>query len=289
MEIIQREALEKSRVGGNPSTSILAPNMSMFTSATSKNTDEDQYAPDNYGGGFDDYDDDDHEDPAFDNFIALDDNADKYASTSFAENEMNGNDIPTYSTSENIHSNGTFLDAVCNSEALNSGGNYNYFDSKSMEKILEGNQWAGSAHWKRRERVRSKPRKFVSEEIETKKSNVNRKRKNGTKEKKQRSLVDFNNCHKCLDSLLKKSERKKNTADKSQFSKAIREKHTKQRNILPQDAAITTQTFTELFLRPGAVVSEFVSSRSTATTKSVGKKIYFPLFIFYFYNMIFFK
>lgn len=260
-------------MSGIQCTSILAPNISTFTTATNKGSEED-YASDDYGGGFDD-DDDDHQDPEFDNFIATDDNAVNYASTSFVEHEMNENDKYSYSATEKS-SNADFLDAICQEGALNTGGEYNFFDTKTIDNILDGNQWAGSAHWKKREKLRSKPKRFSPGEVTEKKNNdTKRKRKKDTnKDTKVKSLIDLKSCHKCLDRLLKenKKTKSKKKLDQSQFTEAMMQKHSKENNILPYDAGMNVKQFSTLFMRPGAVVSEFVSG-PTLSRKSVGKTV----------------
>ena len=272
-ESIQREAFERSRASGLQCTSILAPNLSIFTTLSNK-TSDDQYAPDDYGGDFDDYDDD-NEGPAFDNFITMDGNAEKYASTSFVENEMKQDEIPSYSSSENA-SNSTFLDAICQGEALNTGSEYNYFDTRSIDNIVAGNQWAGAAHWKKSQRSRTKAKKFISKQDEPKRNDQKRKRKKEIKEIQSKSVIDLKNCFKCLDPLLKKNKKskgKKSITDPSQFTKTMKEKHSKERNILPQDAEISIKQFSMLFMRHNAMVSDFVSG-PPVPRKSVGKNRY---------------
>lgn len=274
-ESIQREAFERSRASGIQ-MSILAPNMSMFSYAANKTADEDEYAPDDFGGGFDD--DDDNEDPDFDNFIATDNNAEKYASVSFAEDEMKENDdIPVYSI-EKKTANMDFLDVICQDGALNTGGEYKFFDTAAIDKII-GDQWAGSSHWKKSARLRTKPKRFTQEQEKEQKqsdqkgNDQKRKRKNETKDVKAKSLIDLKSCHKCLDRLIKENKKtkgKKSDTDQSQFTKAIKQKHTNEKNILPYDAEISMKQFSTLFMRPGDVVSEFISARKTPR-KSVGK------------------
>jgi hypothetical protein len=279
---IQREAFERSRASGLQSTSILAPNLSIFTTASNSHNDDDhshmddddannQYAPDDYDGGFDDYDDD-REDPAFDNFMSTDDNAKKYSSTSFVENEMKDDEFPSYTSSEKA-SNTTFLDALCTGDALNNGGEYNYFDTTTFDTIVAGNQWAGSSHWKKSERVRTKPKKFTqAEEDEPKRKGQKSRKRKDTKDTKSKSFIDFNSCHKCLDVLLKEKKKtrgKKSQTDPSQYTQAMKQKHSKERNILPQDAEININQFSTLFMRPHATLSGLKSGSKTYR-KSVG-------------------
>ncbi len=259
--------------------SILAPNMSMFTTASNvtptDDENENQYAPDDYGGGFDDFDDDDHGDQEFDNFIATNDSEKKYSSTSFVENEMTQDEFPSYSSEK--ASNTTFLDAVCTGDALNNGGEYNYFDANTLDTMVTGNQWAGSAHWKKSVRLRTKPKRYTpsnSNEEEPKKKDQKRKKRKETKDTKSKVLIDLKSCHQCLDDLVKQNKKtrgKKSSIDQSQFTKAMLQKHTKERNILPQDAEISIRQFSTLFMRPNAMVSD-LNVAPSVSRKSVGKK-----------------
>lgn len=256
---------------------------------------EDQYAPDDYGGGFDDDDhDDDNNDQAFDNFIATktSEEGEKYSSTSFVENEMNGNEFPPFSSTENTNTNTVFLDAVCDGDVLNSNGEYNYFDETKMDSIIGGNQWAGCAHWKKSGRTRSKPKRFdptLQENPATttnKKDQKRKKRKETMKDSKTKSLVDLKSCHKCLDKLLnekKKTRGKKSKSDSSQFTQTMIQKYSKERNILPQDAEIGVKQFSTLFMRPDTTISELKSgSHMGATRKSVG-----TVFLMFLYLLLF--
>lgn len=257
--------------------------MSMFSTGMNKFTspDDEEYASDDYDGGFDDYDD-----PEFDNFIAADDNAEKYASASFIAHEMHESDKPpSLSTEKSVKVD--FLDAICNNGALHTNGEYNFFDAKALDSIMTGNQWAGSTHWKKRERLRVKPKTSVAKSPSDKRNDQKRKKKKDTNNTKTKSLIDLHSCHECLDRLLKdnkKSKGKKNDPDASQFTKAIMQKHSKEKNILPYDAEMSTKQFSTLFMRPGAVVSEFAAKRSVG--KELKNTVLFLFFLFDSFHLI---
>lgn len=265
------------------SISILA--RSTFTNVTSDFS-EDQYAPDDYGGGFDD--DDNHNDQVFDNFMSNsnEEGVEKYSSNSFVENEMNTSEFPPFSSStEETNTNTIFLDAVCDGDVLKNNGEYNYFDEHKMESIIAGNQWAGCAHWKKSGRVRSKPKRFepsLQEEQTKKKDQKRKKRKETAKETKTKALIDLKSCHKCLDKLIndnKKGRVRKSKTDSSQFSQAMVQKYSKERNILPQDAEIGVKQFSTMFMRPDTTISELKSQPSQLPRKSVGKTLMLVAFL----------
>ncbi len=156
-----------------------------------------------------------------------------------------------------------------------------------MELIIGGYQWAGCAHWKKSSRVRSKPKRLessVQEEPTKKRDQKRKKRKEVTKDPQTKVLIDLNTCTKCLEHLLidKKKSRGKKTVkfDSSQFTAAMINKYSKERNILPQDAEIGVKQFSTLFMRPDTTISE-LNSGSQISRKSVGKRsrLGFTLFL----------
>eukprot|EP01083_Nonionella_stella_P085518 237173_1 len=280
---------------------------------------------DDVGGGFDLHDDTDVQPAAsasegcVDSFLAMDNLADKYSSDSFQNDftllddneDENGNPEHSHARSSGSHShsgrglNVTFLDEICAGDAFAQNGSgaaggysnkYNYFNPAALDKLTSGNQWAGSAHWKKNATPR-KGRRVTIGKGEPAVTANNTKRKDSKrgrtkKEVKQRSYVDFAACDddECLQTLLKTSKKKASRgrnrgktksreggdADAQQMTKVMRQKHGKDHNVLPRDAGIDVKQFTKFFMRPDANLANgstsLVGSRSESAPvrKSVG-------------------
>ena len=275
-EAIHREALERSTASGIQ-RSFMLPNTSMMTTNMSDVSKSNDYQADDYGGGYDDFDDGDGgDDDAFDNFVAMDDHAEKYSSESF-QNDLTQDEFVNSSTASTDKASpstapSTFLDEICSGDALTQGGKFNYFNPDLIEKLTSGNQWAGSAHWKKNQSTHSK--KVAKKKDGEEKTRKDQKRKT-TKEPKQTSLIDLNisSCHHCLDALLSKkkpSRGKGATTDQSQLTKAAQQKYERERNILPLDAGINANHFTEFFMRPGASLTQSTGNAAVPEPKTVG-------------------
>jgi condensin complex subunit 2 len=135
----------------------------------------------------------------------------------------------------------TLLDALCNGDALNGNG-YEFFSQATLEKLSQGNDWAGSQHWKKTEHFRRK-------HVETKDS-PKQKRKKASKE---RVFVDLS-VPVCLDDILQPAKKNNRGTDPIQLSKAMITKYTKCHNLLPPDAGIGLKELSTLFMRPNAIV-----------------------------------
>jgi len=50
-----------------------------------------------------------------------------------------------------------FLDMICTTnDAIQSTSSFAFIDPSALEKLVSGNNWAGSAHWKKSSAVRKK-------------------------------------------------------------------------------------------------------------------------------------
>uniref|UniRef100_A0A6T7G3N6 Condensin complex subunit 2 n=1 Tax=Attheya septentrionalis TaxID=420275 RepID=A0A6T7G3N6_9STRA len=232
---IHREHLERSQAS-------MANNRTAGVSFDDR--DEDEFGADDFGG-----DDDDDDDQGFADFLAMDTNGGRYSSISFTQ-EAPGEDINPGSAM--VHnSTAVLLDALCTGDAFSGGGEYDYFNVAALEKLTTGNIWAGSAHWKKTEKVRH--RKEAEAE--------NTKQANKKKTKKERIMVDFTNPPQ-IDELLKTRKITKSGSDPLQLTKVAKQKHTKSNNVLPPDAGIGIDQLSRLFLRPTAGVRPVDSYKS---------------------------
>lgn len=282
---IHREALERSTASGIqqktsfllPNSSVIGTNLSLmgtFTSTSQSNSNN--YDGDHYADCHDDWDDGDDGD--FENFVAMDDHAEKYSSESFRYDstpddlEAKNSVEPTANASKAYAT--TFLDEICEGDALIHRNQFNYFNPKMIEKFTSGNKWAGAAHWKKSETSIRPKKANNSEVVEEKKKRKDSKRKK-TKDTKEKCLIDFNvsSTHSCLQDLLKKSKKvrgKTVKTDPTQFAKATKQKYDKEDNLLPVDAEINLKHFTEFFVRPGATLLPATDNAIISPKKTVG-------------------
>ena len=225
---------------------------------------EPQYAPDDYGCEDDGYDND-----GGDTYDEFGENTNsEFNSTEFGDLTMNDAAIPGTKTNTTAH----LLDALCESDVLTNGGEYGYFNTAALEKITAGDQWMGSAHWKRSDRLRKKQitRKQQQEQKkEPSKGKRNQKRKaRMVKENKAVPIQIVPIDHEFINSLLKKSSSgKKGKSDPTVLTKAARQKLSNDRNILSSDAGVNINHLTKLFMRPNSVIS----SRKTELRDCSGK------------------
>ena len=222
---IHQDALERSRI----SQASFAKDMSMSQEG-------DSYAADDFGGDDDGADDD----FGFSHFIAEDENGARYSSISFHD-EVFVDDRPPGTLSSKA-STTALLDAICSGNNLG-GNDYEFFDAATVEKLTNGNVWAGSAHWKKTERLRRRR----TPPAEPKK----RKKKDSTKQ----VLVDLSQ-PPCLDDVLRAPPKSKRGADPLQLSKVTKTKYGKADNLLPPDAGIGIEQLSTLFLRPNTVLGK---------------------------------
>ena len=223
------------------------------------------------GGGDDDFDDDD--DAVFTNFLAMDTNAEKYSSVEFhaqADGSGSSDDVLPTTAMRTRTTTTALLDAICSSDALIAGGEFEYFDSDTLDKITKGNMWAGSEHWKKTDKIRSKKQK---EAAATKKPLTRRKRAS----KKERAFVDLAcTSTSCLDALINDKPKPKGRSknDPLLLTKAVLSKQEKNDNLLPPDAGVGIEQLSKLFMRPDAAVQPRKApadgSSSDLPRKSVG-------------------
>lgn len=243
---IHQDFLERSRMSaatghmssaGGDSSIVDAISHAAAADDDNIEADVDEYGADDYGG------DDDDDDFGFDAFISNDANGERYSSISF-QNE------PFLDAAAGATQTAALLDALCSSEM--SQNDYEFFSQDTLEKLSQGNDWAGSQHWKKASKLRKK-------EIKPKTT----KKKAGKKKKKQ-STIDFSADASQIDELLKPAQKNKRGTDPTQLSKAMKTKYAKADNILPLDAGMGIDQLSKLFLRPTAVV------RTSTAAKTVG-------------------
>ena len=226
------------------------------------------------GGGDDDFDDDDDDDDAvFTNFLAMDTNAEKYSAVEFQSqgDGAGASDGILPTTAMRTRTTTTaLLDAICSSDALIAGGEFEYFDSDTLDKITKGNMWAGSEHWKKTDKIRSKKQK---EAAATKKPSARKKRASA----KERAFVDLScSSTSCLDALIndKPKPKGKSKNDPLLLTKAVLSKQENNDNLLPPDAGVGIEQLSKLFMRPDAAVQPRQTfadgSSSDLPRKSVG-------------------
>lgn len=276
---IHREALERSTASGLHHRSYMLPNQSMMTtnlsmmgpSNGSSQINSNDHGADDFDDGYNEYDDGDDGD--FENFVAMDEHAEKYSSDSF-RNDLTQDEFGATSNIEGSSGPPTFLDEICEGDALTKGGQFNYFNPELIDKLTSGNQWAGSAHWKKNQTVRLQKtsKQNIGEESTKKRKDSKRKT---SKEAKKKSYIDLgiSSCNECLEALLskKKTTRGKGAKrDTTQITKAAKQKYDKDRNILPLDAGINGKHFTEFFMRPGASIIRNTDGTPSNTAKTVG-------------------
>jgi len=246
-EIIHREHLERTQAS-------LAASMANTSFAFSTTSDADEFGMDDFGGGDDDGVD------GFGEFAPMDDDLGRLSSVSFGATDDFGNGSMPPKSSTTLK-----LNALCSSAALGGGGDYDYFNPDFLEKITSGNQWAGSSHWTKRERLRRKRAAKVEKKEST--STPNRK-----KTQKERSCVSISSSRpSCLDGLFqKKKSSRKGKSDTLQLSQAAKKKQLTIDNLLPPDAGIGIEQLSCLFLRPNAAVKP-VGRDMKDSRKNVGK------------------
>lgn len=206
--------------------------------------DADEYAADDFGGD----DDDDDGDFGFDDFINNDANGDRYSSISF-QNE------PFLDAAGGATQTAALLDALCSSEM--SQNDYEFFSQDTLEKLSQGNHWAGSQHWKKVSNLRKK-------EVKPKAT-----KKKASKKKKKQSIIDFAANVSSMDDLLKPAQKNKRGTDPIQLSKAMKTKYSKADNVLPLDAGMGIDQLSKLFLRPTAVVRHATKNKTVGFHETV--------------------
>ncbi|GMH86891.1 hypothetical protein TL16_g10685 [Triparma laevis f. inornata] len=186
-------------------------------------------------------------DDEFDGYMAMDDGADNYATTSFS------NDL--FDKQNNGGAVNQIIDAIAaapteDDEEGGGGRSSNAHSYYNLEDVLKGSQgklgnnWAGAAHWKRGSKARS-PSAAVTPDGETKKSGG-----------KVQSFIDF---AKTVDERLfvatapKKGRGKKAVpVDPYKQTDAAVAKQNVTANLLPHDSGVGVAQLSRLFLRNGS-------------------------------------
>ena len=245
---IHQEALERSRASQGTLAQHQMPHR--------RPEEEDEYAADDFGGGDDDDDDDDF---GFSDFIAADENGQRYSSISFQDEAFVDDGAPPESKTNTT----ALLDAICSGNALGGSNDYEFFNTATVEKMTSGNVWAGSAHWKKTEKQSNKKKRAAA---------APKKKKKQSKKKKvakPSGVIDFSKTP-CLDDVLRTAPKNKRGTDPLQLSKANKTKYGKADNLLPPDAGIGIEQLSTLFLRPNTVLGK-VDEENRGKTKTVGK------------------
>jgi condensin complex subunit 2 len=182
-------------------------------------------ASDDYGGGYDDGDDDDH---CFDAFIA---NA-RYSDVSLTSTSGGPGMMVTTPTEQPSLAVTTLIDAISSGTTVLSNSDYEFFSMKNS-RIGNINEWAGAAHWKRSNTIKS----VVSKSALPIKVSKKKPNKNPKREAKELSLVVFNPAvEPDLKHLLNPTtKRRGNVLSSTLLSKATITKYTNEENILPYD------------------------------------------------------
>jgi len=263
-EVIHREAVERSRASMGMTLSVCNISSTAY-SYTTPPTDEgniSNFVSDEYHDGIDD-DNDENENLAFNDFVSMDENAVRYSSSTFPKNNCSQDEFVSSALTKES-STIPFLDSICSGEALNRRcSEFDYFNTAALEKITSGNQWAGSAHWKKSLRVY---KKMTEDGCKTPKD---RKLKTKLKEK-LRTFVDLSS-PSCQNHSLVKNTKTKSGRRSHQLTAAMKQKHLKDFNVLPSDARIGIKALSALFMRPkDSFTKKLNNDVSISARKSVG-------------------
>lgn len=229
---IHLEAIERSRMS--------AMNLTFATSDDSRGRQSSMsYAPNDFGGGDDD---NDSNNGGFSDFMVMEDETPTNAPDSPAKL------LPPPSVAATTTAN--FLDMICTTnDAIQSTSSFAFIDPSALEKFVSGNNWAGSAHWKKSSAARKKS--LQKENIE---SILQPETMVASKKKTKETTIKYVDLYKVspeIESLFeapKKSRKTRN--DPLQLTDATKKKNMKTNNCLPLDSSITLRDLTSLFGRP---------------------------------------
>ena len=210
------------------------------------------YAAPDFGGGDDDDMDDDGMIGSF-----LNDGDNRLSSSSFAPERSSFQS--TYEASQPPSQTTVLLDAIAAGEISGSQSNYEYFNSQALMN-MQGNMWAGAAHWKKAQGQRKA--KTAAESTPAKKKTASRAKKQTAK-----VFVNLSTVPENIDDLLRQAPKSRRGVDPLQLSKAMKTKYSKADNLLPLDIGIGINQLTCLFLRPNSTVTDTVAPKPT---KNVG-------------------
>ena len=231
---IHQEAIERSRV----SAAGLGRSFATQDDVADDNDEAPAFAPDDFGGGNDYFDDDN--DAGFDAFIALDDNGERFSSISFRESFAPDPETKTQAD--------VLLDTICSGDVLGRAGEYKFFDTQALEMSMSENQWAGSSHFSFSHWKRSEPAHKRQEKAKTKKTSR-------PKKKKFAAIVDLT-ARPVLEDILRKPPKGKRGSNPLQMSKTMIATKTKEDHLLPYDTGVGVEKLSSLFLRKAVVPVE---------------------------------
>jgi condensin complex subunit 2 len=192
--------------------------------------DGDDYAPDDFGGGNDDYDDYGGAELVFDDIEVTNgvcsvptpsaDRRDKAAEQSLFAS-------PSQATSH-------LLDKISSSSHVLATSDYEFLSAR----IMKDNAWAGATFWKRKEKRKAKSA------VDDSKAEKAAPKKRASRKKKQTKGFVFDAVPDLSDILVKPKKQL------LQWSRAVINKHSKEDNLLPLDAGFGVEKLSQLFLRP---------------------------------------
>ena len=239
--------MERSRASqAELGRSLLAADSNSLTS------EPDDYAPVDFG----DDDDDIGDDGFMGSFIHDGDH--RFSSSSF-QNSFEASQPPSQAS--------VLLDAIAAGDISGSQSSYEYFNSAAL-KSVQGNTWAGAAHWKKL--PRRKPKVAVSNDLGSK-TPAKSKRKGRTAKNKKTTDRQLNLLKPIenLDDLRRLPPKNKRGTDPLQLTKAAKTKYTKNENLLPVDLGLNVNTLTSLFMRPNCTIADIAQSNEQRR-KTVG-------------------
>jgi condensin complex subunit 2 len=260
---------------------------------SSLESDPGHYAPDDFGAGGDDFDDEDYGvsgggEGEFGKSL-IHDGDHRFSSSSFQASFVDPQQAqPSQAT--------VLLDAIASGKisTFQSSNPYEYFNSQALYNLSSmpgGNLWAGAEHWKKMSSSTIKRRKpgMAGAGVEdvtatATKPGVDGKKTRGRKAKAGNSdrpvLVDITRPVENLEEILrkpKKSGGKSKTAggnDPFLLTKTMKAKYGKIDNLLPLDAGLGIEQLTSLFLRPSTNLADVATQKSINETgvrrKTVG-------------------
>jgi condensin complex subunit 2 len=212
--------------------------------------------PIDFGAGNDFGDDDDND---TDNLIGstfVHDGDHRFSSSSFQTSfEASQPPPPSQAT--------LLLDAIASGRITGSQSNYEFFNQQALDKI-QGNMWAGAAHWKKM----PQPKRKTTTIATTKKG---KGKKKTTKATTLLSTLNLREPVANLEDLLRKPPKKgRKGVDPLQLSKAVQTKHAKNDNLLPLDIGLEVGALSTLFLRPKTILLTGSEDAGVANAKQVG-------------------
>lgn len=209
----------------------------------------------------------DDEGPDFD-FGVGDDDIDEFVGTGIVhdgDHRFSSSSFQaTFEASQPTSQATILLDAIAAGNIAGSDSTYEYFNTQALDTI-QGNMWAGSAHWKKMPQ-RRKPKDLVAAQVK-KESKTKPK---GKSKAKTAIIMNLKEPVHNLGDLLRQPPRGKKGANPLLFSSAIRKKHAKTDNLLPEDIGLEVESLSTLFMRPKAKIMFNPTDLDNSQKKHVG-------------------